>query len=99
MKTLMISAVVFAAMLSTPALANKVQINDITKDEKILKYPVKNPQDTCNESKYDKKTTEWMLAYHLTQIEIALEEMRQHLFHEYPKDKEWDQEKSNIKKN
>lgn len=93
MKALMISAVVFAAMLSTPALANKVQINDINKDEKILKYPVKNPQENCSEIKHDKKITEWMIAYHLAQIEIALEEMRQNLFHEYPKDKEWDREK------
>ena len=98
MKALMISAVVFAAMLSTPALANKVQVNDVIKDEKILKYPVKNPQDTCSEIKNDKKITEWMIAYHLTQIEIALEEMRQNLFHEYPKDKEWDREKNSSKK-
>ena len=73
MKTL-ISAVALAAILSTPAMATVVKA-DGPKNPK--------PVDTCVK---DRVLMEQVVMYHLAQIEILLEEMRQNVLQEYPKD-------------
>lgn len=47
------------------------------------KTPVK-PTDTCGD---DRVLMEEVVMYHITQIEMLLEEMRQNVLQEYPKDK------------
>ena len=70
-----ISAAVFAAILATPALADKKPVK-----------PVKPVQtQTCGTN--DK--FEWIVAYHLDQIEMAIQEMRQNIQRPpYPKPKD-----------
>ena len=74
MKTL-ISAVALATILSTPAIATVVKA-DGPKNPK--------PVDTCGD---DRVLMEEVVMYHITQIEMLLEEMRQNVLQEYPKDK------------
>lgn len=66
-----ISAAAFVAILSTPALADKM--------------PVKQPVNTCQNDKF-----EWIIAYHLDQIEMAIQEMRSEVISvpPYPKPKD-----------
>ena len=73
MKTF-ISAVALAAILSTPAMATVVKADG-----------PKNPKhvDTCGD---DRVLMEEVVMYHITQIEMLLEEMRQNVLQEYPKD-------------
>lgn len=73
MKTF-ISAVALAAILSTPAMANVVKADGPNNPK---------PVDTCGD---DRILMEEVVMYHITQIEMLLEEMRQNVLQEYPKD-------------
>ena len=65
----LMTATAIVAMLSTPALANKTPRKPIMSECEV------------NQQKYDEK----MVLYHLDQIEMLLEEMRQNILREYPK--------------
>jgi hypothetical protein len=65
----LLSAAALAAILSTPALADKMPVKPDTK-----------PLNTCNEKLMLKQ-----MVYHLDQIEMMIAQMRKDALRQYPK--------------
>ena len=80
MKTLL-TAVALAAILSTPALADKMPVKPNTK-----------PLNTCNEELMIKQ-----MIYHLDAIEMMIAEMRKDALRQYPEKPVKNQKKADAK--